>query len=411
MKLSVILAASVTADKYHKKEWEVQDAYFAGEDVVLSDPAIRSNKQWHDCGDKPPVPFNGRDVSCSGAYCAAVCPQGYRSMGRWRIKCKADNTWAHAKFSPCITCPSMDDEIAGINAQTQFKFVKNLPVTQFFCGDSSDQLVMNAQLFKKGGQKQNVKCKCRNGQNGDPQWKKSCAWEFQEQPWAVANSANVMCYDQDAVIQYKSDTAYSCEWPADHNRHPQIPQGGPMTCKSGFVIRVNSATYGKPEGSTMCIDSKTDHKTCGDTADHTQRARRLCNGEETCTYHGQNKVAGDPCKGVAKHTVIDYSCVQPSYSYSNQAFSCEAEVTGPTLAKLRCSQGKKIKVEAAVYGRTDTNHCPSDKDTICETTTDHTAAVANACDGKRSCSYHGTNKLGDPCKGSHKFTQIHYTCE
>ena len=41
MKLSVILAASVTAEKFHKKEWEVQDAYFAGEDVVLSDPTIR----------------------------------------------------------------------------------------------------------------------------------------------------------------------------------------------------------------------------------------------------------------------------------------------------------------------------------------------------------------------------------
>ena len=41
MKLSIILASSVTADKFHKKEWEVQDAYFAGEDVVLSDPAIR----------------------------------------------------------------------------------------------------------------------------------------------------------------------------------------------------------------------------------------------------------------------------------------------------------------------------------------------------------------------------------
>ena len=41
MKLSIILAASVTAEKFHKKEWEVQDAYFAGEDVVLSDPTIR----------------------------------------------------------------------------------------------------------------------------------------------------------------------------------------------------------------------------------------------------------------------------------------------------------------------------------------------------------------------------------
>jgi hypothetical protein len=41
MKLSIILAASVTADKFHKKEWDVPDAYFAGDDVMLSDPAIR----------------------------------------------------------------------------------------------------------------------------------------------------------------------------------------------------------------------------------------------------------------------------------------------------------------------------------------------------------------------------------
>jgi len=411
MKLSIILAATVTADKFHKKEWEVQDAYFADQEVILSDPAIRSNKQWHECGDKPALAQNGRDVKCWGAYCASVCPQGYRSQGRWKIKCKADNTWAHSRFSPCISCPSMDAETANINAQVQNIFVKNLPVTQFFCGDSSDQLTMNGQLFKNGGKKRSVKCMCRNGQNGDPAWKKSCSWEFQDQPWEVAYSANVMCYDQDVEISYKPEPAYSCEHPADHARHPQNPQGDPMSCKPGFVIRVNSATYGKPAGSTMCIADTTDHKPCNDSADHTERARRHCDGQETCVYHGKNQVAGDPCQGVAKHTVLDYTCVQPSYSYSNQAFSCEAAVTGPTDAKLRCAPGKKIKVGAAVYGRTDEAHCPSEKDTICENTVDHTGAVAAACDGKRSCSYHGTNKLGDPCKGSHKFTHIHYTCE
>ena len=35
------------ADKpsWLKKEWEVQDAYFAGEEIVLSDPAIRKDFQ------------------------------------------------------------------------------------------------------------------------------------------------------------------------------------------------------------------------------------------------------------------------------------------------------------------------------------------------------------------------------
>ena len=35
-----------------------------------------------------------------------------------------------------------------------------------------------------------------------------------------------------------------------------------------------------------------------------------CDGEEACTFHGTNKGAGDPCHGVAKHTVIEYSCVK-----------------------------------------------------------------------------------------------------
>jgi len=43
MKLSILLAGSITAEKaaFQRKEWEVQDAYFAGDEVILSDPRIR----------------------------------------------------------------------------------------------------------------------------------------------------------------------------------------------------------------------------------------------------------------------------------------------------------------------------------------------------------------------------------
>ena len=149
MKISVLLAATVTAKKnasWQQKEWEVQDAYFAGKEVVLSDPSVRSNKQWHDCGDKPPVPVDGRDVKCYGAYCAAVCPIGWRSRGRWRIKCQADNTWSHSKFSPCITCPDMSGELDNTNAVSQTTFRKNLPVTQFFCPYATHQLKIGDQV-------------------------------------------------------------------------------------------------------------------------------------------------------------------------------------------------------------------------------------------------------------------------
>ena len=43
MKLGIYFAASISAERnnWQKKEWEVQDAYFAGDDIVLSDPTVR----------------------------------------------------------------------------------------------------------------------------------------------------------------------------------------------------------------------------------------------------------------------------------------------------------------------------------------------------------------------------------
>ena len=42
MKLAVLVAAAAQAKKssWLKKEWEVQDAYFADEEIILSDPSI-----------------------------------------------------------------------------------------------------------------------------------------------------------------------------------------------------------------------------------------------------------------------------------------------------------------------------------------------------------------------------------
>jgi len=47
---------------------------------------------------------------------------------------------------------------------------------------------------------------------------------------------------------------------------------------------------------------------CNGEADHTDAVRQECNGEEDCVYHGNNQVAGDPCRGVTKYTVIKYTC-------------------------------------------------------------------------------------------------------
>ena len=38
-----------------------------------------------------------------------------------------------------------------------------------------------------------MRCKCRNGQNGDPTWKKSCSWSFNDAPWSSSDVDTVQC--------------------------------------------------------------------------------------------------------------------------------------------------------------------------------------------------------------------------
>ena len=55
------------------------------------------------------------------------------------------------------------------------------------------QKSFQGKSYTKGGQKKNVKCLCKNGQNGDPAWKKSCSWSFQDATWSVSDVKNVQC--------------------------------------------------------------------------------------------------------------------------------------------------------------------------------------------------------------------------
>ena len=47
MKLAVLVAAAARAknSSWLKKEWEVQDAYFADEEIILSDPSLRDSSK------------------------------------------------------------------------------------------------------------------------------------------------------------------------------------------------------------------------------------------------------------------------------------------------------------------------------------------------------------------------------
>ena len=152
MKISLSILVATAAAKGGMKEWEVQNAYFADEPIVLSttNTRTRSMKQWHDCGEAPSNPVNGHGVKCVGNTCFAVCPIGWRSQGRWKIKCKANNTWSASKFSPCITCPDMSDELKKLGEKgVQFQSIfdaRNKPITQLFCGDNTNKLEIKVKI-------------------------------------------------------------------------------------------------------------------------------------------------------------------------------------------------------------------------------------------------------------------------
>ena len=64
------------------------------------------------------------------------------------------------------------------SVQHQMSFYKNLPVHEFFCGKSSDVLILGDEEFKNGKHKK-VKCRCkRQGSKKDKASKKQkfCKW-------------------------------------------------------------------------------------------------------------------------------------------------------------------------------------------------------------------------------------------
>jgi hypothetical protein len=48
---------------------------------------------------------------------------------------------------------------------------------------------------------------------------------------------------------------------------------------------------------------------CSDNFDITDDAREQCNGLDSCNYHGNNAVAGDPCGGISKYTELVWRCL------------------------------------------------------------------------------------------------------
>ena len=74
MKLGIyfatIIGAEKTGNNWLKKEWEVQDAYFAGDEIVLSDPTVRKGFQYHHVTVTSSFGISARVISKSWGWIA-----------------------------------------------------------------------------------------------------------------------------------------------------------------------------------------------------------------------------------------------------------------------------------------------------------------------------------------------------
>ena len=121
------------------------------------------------------------------------CLTGYKSLGRWRVKCGKNNKWNHSSFSMCITCELDHSDLVDSSVNQQSAFQKNLAVKSFFCPRSTDTFSFYNKDYKKGGNHKRVKCVCKKGQNGDPAWKNSCSWKFGRKPFNKSHWESMVC--------------------------------------------------------------------------------------------------------------------------------------------------------------------------------------------------------------------------
>ncbi|VDI15512.1 mannose receptor, C type [Mytilus galloprovincialis] len=78
---------------------------------------------------------------------------------------------------------------------------------------------------------------------------------------------------------------------------------------------------------------------------------------------------------------------------------------------IECPAAKVIKIEAAIYGRTDKSVCQHDaiKSTSCKKTV--TSIVQTKCNFKQTCFPISSNDIyGDPCTGTSKYLNVSYRC-
>ena len=180
MKVSVFMLSSVMAHsqgphtRLWKHEWQLQKAYFEKDPKLFGESKQRDHTYTF-CGEPPLLPSSDMVVHCWDQYCGAICPKGWKSENRWKIKCEqvvhgGNFEWTHKQFSPCVTCPDMSEDLEQLETKNvEFTEFKNWWYSYtFHCNESTETdyiLSIKGEIIKKGnikkGKTKKVNCKCK----------------------------------------------------------------------------------------------------------------------------------------------------------------------------------------------------------------------------------------------------------
>lgn len=209
-----------------------------------------------------------------------------------------------------------------------------------------------------------------------------------------------------------------------------------ITCPERQLISISEANYGRtaaahqPNQPVVCPHRATSNRKCGASNSMTI-VDGACEGKNSCSVRASNGVFGDPCGGTYKYLNISYECVGPSVAESTKQQQSAAELQqeltnlranaeiGKTSTacehktlKLECRAGTIVKINSAVYGRSDRTTCthPAMSNTNCAAT-QSLNLVGKQCEGMFSCQVPATNGyFGDPCRGTFKYLMVNYDC-
>ena len=169
---------------------------------LLRKPICNFGTQWKNCGQRPYLPANAKDVVCSGAYCAVICSDGYRSQDIWRIKCKQNNQWSQKAFSSCVTCSDID--ISGPNIVSHVTYRRNLPSIHISCSDAIYKLAVVNFVFDSSKKMAELRCACPRNKTVGSNRQRKCEWQFRRESMNDLNPIQCISLDVPEIIPYST---------------------------------------------------------------------------------------------------------------------------------------------------------------------------------------------------------------